>query len=127
MWTIILNHQSSKTNFPPSSFTLFCNSSNCNSKPLDVITKCIICGDKAEDVHHIAHQSTSDKDGFIGHFHKNHKHNLVPLCKKHHKDIHDKKIKIENFVMTSKGLELQFEELQKSVKEEGGKFVLDDW
>jgi len=91
------------------------------------ITKCIICGEKAEDVHHIAHQSTSDKDGFIGHFHKNHKHNLVPLCKKHHKDIHDKKIKVENFVMTSKGLELQFEELQKSVTEEDGKFILDDW
>ena len=91
------------------------------------ITKCVICSDVAEDVHHISQQATSDKNGFIGHFHQNHKHNLIPLCKKHHKEIHDKKIKIDKFVMTSKGLELQFEELEKVVKSEGGKFSLEDW
>ncbi len=91
------------------------------------ITKCVICSEVAEDVHHISAQADSDKDGFIGHFHQNHKHNLIPLCKKHHKEIHDKKIKIDKFVMTSKGLELQFEELEKVVKNEGGTFSLDDW
>ncbi|MDD5203481.1 MAG: hypothetical protein PHH41_10095, partial [Sulfurimonas sp.] len=81
------------------------------------------------------------------HFHQNHRHNLVPLCREHHNQIHDGKIKVEGFVMTSKGLELQFEEqMQKSknLKEEAlqinvieekeeseqvksGKILLDDW
>lgn len=91
------------------------------------VTKCVICGAVAEDVHHISQQSTADKDGFIGHFHQNHKHNLIPLCKEHHKQIHDKKIKIDKFVMTSRGLELEFEEIEKTIKQENGKFVLDDW
>jgi DNA mismatch repair protein MutS len=109
------------------------------------VTKCIICGAVAEDVHHISQRSLADKDGFIGHFHQNHKHNLVPLCKEHHKQIHDGKIKIDGFLMTSKGLELQFEEQmkrpkvlkieepeineqkEKKPKEEEKKFILDDW
>ncbi|MFA5234927.1 MAG: DNA mismatch repair protein [Sulfurimonas sp.] len=100
------------------------------------VTKCVICGAMAEDVHHINHKSLSDSNGFIGHFHKNSKHNLVPLCKEHHKEIHDGKIKVEGFVMTSNGLELKFEEClskkeaQKAqspeIKELKG-FVLDDW
>ncbi|MDD2905598.1 MAG: DNA mismatch repair protein [Sulfurimonas sp.] len=111
------------------------------------VTKCIICGAVAEDVHHISQRSLADAAGFIGHFHQNHRHNLVPLCKEHHNLIHDGKIKVEGFVMTSKGLELQFEEqMQKSknLKEEAlqinvieekeeseqvksGKILLDDW
>jgi len=111
------------------------------------VTKCIICGAVAEDVHHISHQSLADKAGFIGHFHKDNKHNLVPLCKEHHKQIHDGKLHVNGFIMTSKGLELQFEEqmskpevkkLQEpeineniEVKEESQdepkKFILDDW
>ncbi|MCF6341145.1 MAG: DNA mismatch repair protein [Sulfurimonas sp.] len=106
------------------------------------VTKCVICGAIAEDVHHINHQSLADRAGFIGHFHKDSKHNLVPLCKEHHKDIHDGKIKIDGFVMTSNGLELKFQEqIGKSEdkkieepeinehedKEEPKGFVLDDW
>ncbi len=111
------------------------------------VTKCVICGAMAEDVHHISQRSLADKAGFIGHFHQDNKHNLVPLCKEHHKQIHDGKIKIDGFVMTSKGLELQFEEqMSKSKKNqtkepeinepkvtkekekiEPEKFVLDDW
>ncbi|MDD2789344.1 MAG: DNA mismatch repair protein [Sulfurimonas sp.] len=110
------------------------------------VTKCIICGAVAEDVHHISQRSLADAAGFIGHFHQNHRHNLVPLCKEHHNLIHDGKIKVDGFVMTSKGLELQFEEqMQKSkkVQEEelkiniieeseepkskDGKILLDDW
>ena len=111
------------------------------------VTKCIICGAVAEDVHHISHQSLADKAGFIGHFHKDNKHNLVPLCKEHHKQIHDGKLHVNGFIMTSKGLELQFEEQmsraeQKKIKEpeinekvavkeesqdEPTKFILDDW
>ena len=111
------------------------------------VTKCIICGAVAEDVHHISQRSLADKSGFIGHFHQDNKHNLVPLCKEHHNLIHDGKIKVDGFVMTSKGLELQFEEqmskpkeqkivepeinenivTQDESKESPTKFILDDW
>ena len=111
------------------------------------VTKCIICGAVAEDVHHISHQSLADKAGFIGHFHKDNKHNLVPLCKEHHKQIHEGKLHVNGFIMTSKGLELQFDEQMakpevkkviepeinenvevKKVEEDEPKgFVLDDW
>ena len=74
------------------------------------ITKCIICGAVAEDVHHISHQASSNQAGFVGHFHQDHRSNLVPLCKEHHREIHDGKIRVKGFVMTSKGLELDFEE-----------------
>lgn len=100
------------------------------------VTKCVICGAMADDVHHIKHKSLSDSNGFIGHFHKNSKHNLVPLCKEHHKEIHEGKIKVEGFVMTSNGLELKFEEQLNRVEDkkitepeinELKGFVLDDW
>jgi DNA mismatch repair protein MutS len=100
------------------------------------VTKCVICGAMAEDVHHINHKSLADSSGFIGHFHKNSKHNLVPLCKEHHKEIHDGKIKVDGFVMTSNGLELKFEEQLRSAEDkrdiepqinESKGFVLDDW
>lgn len=105
------------------------------------LTKCVICGAIAEDVHHINHKSLADESGFIGHFHKDTKHNLLPLCKEHHKKIHEGKIKVEGFVMTSSGLELKYEErLNKKNKkiiepdinetkdqEEPKGFTLDDW
>jgi DNA mismatch repair protein MutS len=110
------------------------------------VTKCIICGAMAEDVHHISQRSLADKAGFIGHFHKDNKHNLIPLCKEHHNQIHDGKLHVNGFVMTSKGLELKFEEQMnkpkvteviepeinesievKEVEDEPKGFVLDDW
>jgi len=111
------------------------------------VTKCVICGAVAEDVHHISQRSLADKAGFIGHFHKDNKHNLIPLCKEHHNQIHDGKLRVDGFVMTSNGLELQFEEqMSKPVEvkavepeinepkevaevkdDEPKKFVLDDW
>ena len=110
------------------------------------VTKCVICGAVAEDVHHISQRSLADEAGFIGHFHKDNKHNLIPLCKEHHKQIHEGKLSVNGFVMTSKGLELQFEEQinkpkvevveepqinedieVKEIKDEPKGFVLDDW
>ncbi len=111
------------------------------------VTKCIMCGAVAEDVHHISQRSLADKAGFIGHFHKDNKHNLIPLCKEHHNQIHEGKIRVDGFVMTSNGLELQFEEqmkrdkkaevvepqinkpkeIAKEKEDEPKKFVLDDW
>ncbi|QHG90826.1 DNA mismatch repair protein [Sulfurimonas sp. CVO] len=95
------------------------------------ITKCVICGAVAEDVHHINHKSKADSSGFIGHFHKDVKHNLIPLCKKHHKEIHEQKIKVDGFVMTSNGLELKYKE-QINKKEDKNQdnlkeFTLDNW
>ena len=98
-------------------------------------------------MHHISQRSLADKAGFIGHFHKDNKHNLIPLCKEHHNQIHDGKLRVDGFVMTSNGLELQFEEqMSKPVEmkvvepeinapkeiisekeDEPKKFVLDDW
>jgi len=92
------------------------------------MTKCVICGAIAEDVHHIAQRHLADDSGFIGHFHENHKHNLIPLCKAHHKQIHDGNLRIDGFIMTSKGLELQFEEIQNTkVTKSSKKSVLDNW
>jgi DNA mismatch repair protein MutS len=100
----------------------------------------------AEDVHHISQRSLADSAGFIGHFHKDNKHNLIPLCKDHHNQIHDGKLQVNGFIMTSKGLELQFEEQMskpkveavkepeinqdievKPTEEESKPFILDDW
>jgi len=65
-----------------------------------------------DDVHHIQEQHKADKDGFIGHINQNHKFNLIPLCKKHHKLVHDGKININGFVTTSKGLELHYSSVE---------------
>jgi len=108
------------------------------------VTKCVICGNLAEDVHHINNQSLANKSGYIGHFHKDSKYNLVPLCKEHHKQIHEGKIRVDGFVMTSNGLELRYEEQMSKAKEtkfiepeinekvepkndSTNSFVLDDW
>jgi DNA mismatch repair protein MutS len=110
------------------------------------VTKCVICGAVAEDVHHISERSLADKAGFIGHFHKDNKHNLIPLCKDHHKQIHNGKLRVDGFVMTSKGLELKFEEQMgkdkktkvlepeinenievQKIEDKPKKFTLDDW
>lgn len=71
------------------------------------IQKCIICDEKAEEVHHIEPQSKANNNGKIKHFDKNHKYNLVPLCKIHHKEVHSGKLCIDGYVMSSNGLEIQ--------------------
>jgi len=73
------------------------------------IEKCALCNENVEDVHHIVEQKKADEDGNINHFHKNHKYNLIPLCKKHHHLVHEGKITISGFVMTSEGLKLHYE------------------
>lgn len=74
------------------------------------ITKCALCDAEVEDVHHIAEQNLANEDGMIGAINKNHKYNLIPLCKKHHKMIHEGKIHLSGFVMTSKGIKLHYQE-----------------
>jgi DNA mismatch repair protein MutS len=78
-----------------------------------IAANCVICGKSCDDVHHIKEQARANKDGFIGHINANHKYNLVPLCKVHHKMVHDGTININGFISTSKGLELHYTMLEK--------------
>ena len=73
------------------------------------LSKCALCEEKVEDVHHIVAQQEANSDGNIDHFHKNHKYNLIPLCKNHHNLVHEGKINISGFVMTNEGLKLHYE------------------
>ncbi len=73
------------------------------------LSSCAICKETVDDTHHIAPQEVADKDGNIGHIHKNHKYNLLPICKQCHNDIHAQKIVVKGFMMTSNGLELSYE------------------
>ena len=75
------------------------------------LTKCAICNEAVEDVHHIAPQA-KDKDGFIEHFKTNHKYNLIPLCSKHHDMVHSGKLIINGFVMSEDGLKLHYVEVE---------------
>ncbi|MFT7880554.1 MAG: DNA mismatch repair protein [Sulfurimonas sp.] len=71
--------------------------------------KCALCDAPVDDVHHIAEQKEATETGHIDHFHKNHKYNLIPLCKKHHQMVHEGRIMISGFVMTDEGLKLHYE------------------
>ncbi len=74
------------------------------------LTKCAICNEAVEEVHHITPQAQA-KGEFIEHFKKNHKYNLIPLCKKHHDMVHNGKLMINGFIMTDEGLKLHFSEI----------------
>ncbi len=87
--------------------------------------KCVICGAEAEEVHHIFSRNSWIPE-YLGvpHIKKNmHPWNLVSLCKKHHRYIHDHGMRQglkEVLVKTNKNLSyLHFnEELEKKVKKE---------
>lgn len=74
------------------------------------LISCGVCGSEVDDTHHIREQHTANEDGHIDHFHKDHKYNLLPLCKSCHDKVHHGDLKIEGFVMTSNGIELKIEE-----------------
>jgi DNA mismatch repair protein MutS len=74
---------------------------------------CVICAKPCDDVHHIKEQARANKDGFIEHINANHKYNLIPLCKEHHKMVHDGSINVNGFVATSNGLELHYTMVEK--------------
>jgi DNA mismatch repair protein MutS len=74
------------------------------------ITKCALCDDEVEDVHHILPQKIANNEGNIGSMNKNHKYNLIPLCKKHHHMVHRGEIVVTGFVMTSEGIKLHYNE-----------------
>jgi DNA mismatch repair protein MutS len=59
------------------------------------VDRCLLC-DKSSglETHHLREQVEADKDGFIDHFHKNEKFNLLVLCKDCHTKLHADKKKI---------------------------------
>ena len=66
--------------------------------------KCQFCPKPAVDMHHLLPQKDADENGFIGTFHKDHKANTIPLCKKcHHKETINNTKRIA--VKTSEGIE----------------------
>ena len=79
------------------------------------ISNCEVCGDLAVDTHHIKFQCSANETGHIEHFHKDSKFNLVGLCKKCHNNVHCKppKLKIDGYEMSSNGIELKYEKLEK--------------
>ena len=66
-----------------------------NRKHNIYVNRCIICGGPVEEIHHINEQRISDEKGYIDHFHKDNRANLLPLCNKCHKKIHGGEIEIE--------------------------------
>ena len=77
------------------------------------VSRCALCDAPVEEVHHIAPQHLAADSGHIDHYHKNHRYNLIPLCKKHHEMVHRGEIVISGFVMTDEGLRLHYEEKKK--------------
>jgi DNA mismatch repair protein MutS len=73
-----------------------------------ILDSCSICGEK--DVtklvtHHILEQEKADKNGFIGHIHKNIPGNLMCICDSCHKNLHQNGLEVSS-LPTSKGLNL---------------------
>lgn len=82
-----------------------------------IVDMCKVCKtEKAEDTHHILFQCTADHNKMISHVQKDSKSNLVPLCKKCHNSVHQGKIKINGYIMTSEGQKLDFEEVKTEKK-----------
>lgn len=70
-----------------------------------IVDKCNICKkDNATETHHIHFQKDADDNGFIDHYHKNKKFNLVGLCEKCHDKIHNGELEIGQATMTSNGI-----------------------
>ena len=77
--------------------------------------QCEICKDKAQETHHINEQNIADGNGNINHFHKNTKHNLVPLCKKCHNNVTYGTLRIYGYIDTYTGKKLNYEYSNQSV------------
>jgi len=65
---------------------------------------CSVCKKNAEHTHHMKEQNTADENGMIEHFHKNKKHNLIPLCEECHLRVHHGDLDIKGFIQTNKGI-----------------------
>ena len=66
---------------------------------------CELCGSKGEEIHHLNTQEYADDLGNIGYFNKNHRANLINICKTCHRNITKNNI-IHKKIKTSSGYEL---------------------
>ena len=57
----------------------------------------------AKDIHHLQFQEDANEDGHINHFHKNHRANLMSICKECHDHITKNKIRYRR-TKTSDGI-----------------------
>tara|TARA_Y100000389_G_scaffold50655_3_gene46352 strand:- start:443 stop:3397 length:2955 start_codon:yes stop_codon:yes gene_type:complete len=67
------------------------------------IDECKICNSPAEHTHHINEQQFADSNGNFDTFHKNIKHNLIPLCQKCHYEVHNGDLDIFGYLKSTKG------------------------
>jgi DNA mismatch repair protein MutS len=85
--------------------------------PNIIKTVCTICKKPTDEIHHINEQHLADKNGMIGHFHKNSLFNLVQLCTGCHDAVHYGNLNISGYNMTSNGIELEYSRVDtKTVK-----------
>jgi DNA mismatch repair protein MutS len=78
-----------------------------------VMDKCQICSEKSEHTHHIKEQNEANENNIIGHFHKNTKHNLVPLCESCHHKVHNENLRIHGYIQTNEGIQLNYEYIEE--------------
>lgn len=81
--------------------------------PAVSVDMCGLCGDKpAQETHHIVPQRDADMCGLVpatdvtSAFHKDAAHNLIPLCRQCHLDVHCNKVVVNGYITTSKGVRL---------------------
>ena len=74
--------------------------------------ECQVCSSAAEHTHHIQEQCVADENGMIQHFHKNVKHNLVPLCESCHHKVHNENLRIYGYHFTNDGIQLNYEYIE---------------
>lgn len=79
------------------------------------------CPNQAENTHHIQFRSNANTSGFIEHVQKNHKSNLLPLCRTCHTMLHDEqpghwRYIIRGYHMTSNGSQLDYEKILNPIK-----------
>ena len=67
--------------------------------------KCEFCDKEGVDIHHLEPQEKADVNNYINTFHKNHKANLVNVCKKCHLEFTKKNI-IHRKIKTTEGYKL---------------------
>ena len=78
------------------------------------IKHCLVCESSENmEVHHIQFQCAADENNYIEHIHKDNLSNLVPLCKKCHINVHNKRLKINGYKKTTEGIILDYETISE--------------
>lgn len=97
-------HQIRMKYHPETATVTSMNTSQYNSKKIKGL--CEICKSIGEDIHHLQHQKkVNGRNNYIDGFHKNHKANLINVCKKCHDKFHDTDTQFKR-VKTSEGYEI---------------------